>query len=163
MAEGCEGTPVVGQWGAGVSVQELSDAVRSYERRVATFAKISASDIQRMSGDPRSGYALMISNEAKREASREYEPVFQLSDRHLLAMVAKMVNRQAGTTLPESGYDLTYQALPLSAEERKALREELDWLLDRGAITEDEAQERLHAAGLVKSPHLHNSGDNRED
>jgi hypothetical protein len=161
-AENFEGTPVVGQWGAGVSVQELEEAVSKYERRVAAFAKISASDIQRMSGDPRSGYALMISNEAKREASREYEPVFRLADRQLLAMVATMVNRKTGSRLPESGYDLTYQALPLSAEERKALREELDWLLERSFITEDEAQERLHAAGLVKHPRP-NEGGNRED
>ncbi len=147
------GQPMIGQFAPGADIDEMTEAVERYERRVSAFAGVDASDILRVSGDPRSGYALSISREGKRDASRKLGPVFAEADVRFLRTLAVMVNAVSGRRdLPESGYTVRYTPLPLSAEERKALLDEVQALLDGGYIGRDEAQRRLYSAGLVESP-----------
>jgi len=143
------GGMTIGQWQPGADIGAMTDAVERYERRVAAFAGVSASDLLRVSGDPRSGYALMISREGKREASKRFEPVFRRSDEQLCRVIAVLVNRLSGTRLAEGGYRIGYQPVPLSADERKAEVDETLELLDRGMLTRVEAMMRVH--GITRS------------
>jgi hypothetical protein len=149
-----EGTPVTFQWGPGADIGAMSEAIQQYERRVASFAGIDGSDFVRMSGDPRSGYALLISRDGKRLASKQFEPVLQWSDTQLAELVAVLVNGNDKTQrgIAEDGYGVSYQALPLSADERRGVREEVDWLLEKGFIDQQLAQERLYRAGIIRRP-----------
>ncbi|MCB9681828.1 MAG: hypothetical protein H6733_10175 [Alphaproteobacteria bacterium] len=148
-AEGFDGQPSVGQWSPGAEIDKMSAAIEAYERRVSAFAGVSASDLLRVSGDPRSGYALSISREGKREASKQFEAVFGVADRQLCRVVACLTNGGLGLDIPEDGYDVAYQALPLSAEERRAVLDETTTMLDRGLIDQAQAQSRLREAGLI--------------
>lgn len=153
------GDPIqVGQWQPGADPKTMHEAVSMYEQRVAQFAGIDATDFLRMSGDPRSGYALAISREGKRRAAKKMEPVFQAADVELLSKVAATVNRFAGRELlPETGWSISYQALPPSLEERQAKQTLLFEQYERGlislaqlkaqldGISVDEATRRLEA------------------
>ena len=111
-SEAANGQPMIGQWQAGSDPDKILAAVSAYEARVATYAGISASDFIRQSGDPRSGYALSISREGKREASRKFEQIFARADAQLCRVVAVLLNRATGSSLPEHGYSVQYNALP---------------------------------------------------
>jgi hypothetical protein len=150
--DGFQGTPTTFQWGPGANVSEMAETVQMYERRVFAAGSTNGSDFVRMSGDPRSAYALAISREDRREASRAYEPTFGEADAELCAVIAVALNRLTGSSLPESGYQLTYPALPLSSTEKAAVRQEVFELLDRGLIDDDEARVRLFEAGIVRTP-----------
>jgi hypothetical protein len=149
---GFTGTPSTFQWGPGAEIDKMMDATERYERRVLSLAASAEAGILRKSGDPRSGYALAIDREQKREASRAYEPTFRAADLQLLTILAALVNKASGrTVVPETGYAITYQALALSKEERGAVLDEVERLLDRGLISREEAHTRLHNAGIVLS------------
>jgi hypothetical protein len=149
---GFTGTPTTFQWGPGAEIDKMMDVSDRYDCRVLGSAASAEAGILRKSGDPRSGYALAIDREQKREASRAYEPTFKAADLQLLTVIAASVNLAQGrVAVPESGYAITYQALPLSKEERKAVLDEVERLLDRGLISVEEAHTRLHNAGIVLS------------
>lgn len=115
--------PTAGQWSPSTSPAELEEAVSAYERRLATFAGLSPADLQRTSGDPRSGYALAVSREGQREAQRRFLPNAQRGDLELLTKSAALLNRARGTKLPEDGWSLTYESIPMSQDERTNLLE----------------------------------------
>lgn len=149
-AEG-SATPSLGQWGAGADVDAMAAAAERYDARVASSAAMAGSDLIRSTGDARSGYALAVSRESKREASARYEPVFGRSDAMLCRLVAVQLNahREPGEQLVEGGYRIRYEALPLSADERRSILDEVVELLDRGLISRQGAQRRLEGAGIV--------------
>ena len=55
-----------------------------------------------------------------------------------------MANRFLGTSLPESGYRIEYQAVPLAPEELKAQREDIIAKLGANLIGPVEAIQQLH-------------------
>jgi len=59
-------TPSVGQFQPGGDPVALLQAIESYSARLAQDAGVSGSDLQRMSADPRSGYAISLSNDGRR-------------------------------------------------------------------------------------------------
>ena len=127
--------PLIGQFQPGSDPEKLMTAIASYEYRVATAGGISPAEISRTSGDPRSGYALTVSRQGQREAQRKYAPIFRLYDEELLAKSAKMANRFLGFNLPELGYRVSYQSLPLSPAETAAMREDVVGKLAAGLIS----------------------------
>lgn len=150
-----EGQPLLGQWAPGGDPEVLARAIAGYERRVVTYIGLSPADVQRVSGDPRSGYALQITREAQREAQVRLEPTFARTDVQLLRCVAAMWNRWAEgagkSTIPEKGWRARYKALPLTVEERRELREEVEWLLSKGYIDDVEAFRRIEAPDLTRA------------
>ncbi len=114
----------VGQWDPGGDPVQVGEAIRAYSAGVGEDLGLSAGDIQRSHGDARSGYAIHIVNEGKREAQRRYEPQFRKADEQMMVVAAAMLNRATAAGLPESGWGITYRGLPLSLEERKARMEE---------------------------------------
>lgn len=124
-----------GQWQAGGDVEKTLEAITTFERRLATLAGINPADVQKMSGDPRSGYAISISRSSLREAQAQYSPSFRIADLQTIEITARMLNAFTGTSYPESGYQIDYYELPKSPEELKAEREQRNDLMDRGLLS----------------------------
>jgi hypothetical protein len=136
--------PQIGQYQAGGDVSQMLEAITVYERRLATYMGINPADVQKMSGDPRSGYAISISRSSLREAQRKYAPSFRRADIETLEISAKIANRYLGTSYPESGYRIEYHAIPLSPQESKEQRENMLALLQAGLISKVDAVMILH-------------------
>lgn len=111
------GQPVIGQFQAGGDPEELLRAIQSYGRQVGVDAGIDDADLQKTSGDVRSGYAISLSKEGKRRQQERYEEPFRFSDEMLMATDAVLMNRATGSDLPEDGYGVIYTPIPPSAEE----------------------------------------------
>lgn len=138
-----QGGAQVGQWEAPTEPDKLLEAIQGYERRLATSAGISPSDFQRLSGDPRSGYALSISRDGKRGAAKRYEPAARAGDVALLSTIARIWNLTQQDDLATTGWSVAYHALPPSADEVAARRQHVLELLREGLITRAEARARL--------------------
>ena len=135
--------PQFGQYQAGGDVESMLSAITTYERRLATLAGINPADVQKMSGDPRSGYAIAISRSSLREAQAEYTPSFRIADNATVEISAKMLNRFEQTSYPEQGYQINYYELPQSPEELKAEREERNDLMDKNLLSSVQAVMRM--------------------
>lgn len=136
--------PQLGQFAPGSDVSKMLEAISSYEQRVAEFAGVSPADLQRLGGTARSGYAISITNSGKREAQRKFEPMFRSGDLELLSISAKMLNRMAGLSVPEKGYTIRYQSIPLSEQERDGLRKDLIEKVQAGIMSKVDAYMELH-------------------
>jgi len=145
QSEDMAGQAMVGQWAAGADPEQLQRSIVAFERRVAAYAGLSGSDILRQSGDPRSGYAISVSRAAQREAQRRWEPMFRAGDLRLLTICAALLNRAHGSTLPESGYRIGYEGVPLSAEEKRGQRDHISAMLSLGLMDKIDAYQMLHA------------------
>lgn len=140
--------PQVGQWEAGADLESFLRAVDQYATRLALDAGVPPSDIQRLGGTARSGYAIALSNDGKRIAQRKFAPAFRRSDQDFLSLAAVMLNRFAGASLPEEGYTVVYQEIPLSPQELEAKRAHVLELLDRGMMSPIDAY-RAFRPGLT--------------
>lgn len=134
-----EQQPVIGQWQAGADVASLEATIAAFANRLAQDAGVSPADIQRMGGTARSGYAIALSNEGKREAQRSYAQSFRASDEQLVMTAAILLNRATGTQYAEGGYSVQYRSIPLSGAELDARRKHALELLDAGLMTRVEA------------------------
>lgn len=144
-----------GQFASGSDPLALAEALMIYEQRLASYVGITDPEFIRRGGDPRSGYALMISRDGQRAASRKFEPQFRVADEELLAKCAALLNRHGESVgwlddsevvpeLPETGWRIRYLGLPLTPDEQRARREEVLALLDRGLISRTRAYAILH-------------------
>lgn len=100
--------PQVGQFEPGADVTTLGEYLAARTAQLGQQMGVDASDLVRTSGDPRSGYALAISQEAKRQAQVTYKPQFERSDKELIALTATLLNRATGSSFPEDGYSIDY-------------------------------------------------------
>lgn len=136
------GQPQIGQWAETADPQKMIETIGQYERRLAAMAGINPADQMRMSGDPRSGYAIAVSRDAQREVAKRIEPVFQVADEDLIGKSAAMLRIAGGESYPESGYTVTYQGVPLSLDERRAHLDELQTEIDLGLLSVVSAYQR---------------------
>jgi hypothetical protein len=161
-----ESQPVqVGQWKPGGDPLQLEEAITAYACRLATDAGISSSDLQKMTGDPRSGLAISLSEGGKRAAQRRFAPAFSDGDRRLIATSAAVRNGAIRTTAPEGGYAVVYQAIPMSPDELSAHREHVLELLDRGLIGPVQAYQEM-SPGITEAQarqDLEDIADQRRD
>jgi hypothetical protein len=100
--------PQVGQFDPGADVKVLGEYLAARTAQLGQQMGVDASDLVRTSGDPRSGYALAISQEAKRQAQVTYKPQFERSDQETIALTAILLNRATGSSFPESDYSIRY-------------------------------------------------------
>lgn len=127
------GQGILSQFSAGADPGVIADALGIFERRVAAFAGISPADVQRIAGDPRSGFAIALNVDAKRESQRRYEPAFRPADLDFMRATAIVANAAMGADVfPSEGYRVQYAGLPPTPEERREERDHLTTLLDRG-------------------------------
>jgi hypothetical protein len=134
-----EQQPVIGQWQAGCDVTQLENTISAFANRLAQDAGVSPADIQRMGGTARSGYAIALSNEGKRDAQRVYAQSFRASDELLVMTAAILANRAMGSQFPEGGYSVQYRSIPLSGAELDGRRKHALELLDAGLMTRIDA------------------------
>ena len=120
-----QGQPLVGSFSIPTDPHALLESISKYEMRVGLAAGLSPSELSRTNGDPRSGYALAVSKSGQREAQKKFAPVFRLGDEELLAKTAMLANRFLNTSLPESGYRVSYHSMPLTPDEMRAQREDI--------------------------------------
>tara|TARA_Y100001973_G_scaffold5278_1_gene7428 strand:- start:3147 stop:4601 length:1455 start_codon:yes stop_codon:yes gene_type:complete len=122
----------------------LMSVIASFERTLVSAAGVSAADFARISGDPRSGYSLSITRAALREQQRKIEPQLtgdgETGDTGLFRLCAIMLNRWAESqgmagTLPESGYSIDYQGVPMSTAEKEAQRRALLEMIAAGLMS----------------------------
>lgn len=133
------GQPIIGQWEPGGDPAVIIEAIMQYERRLASFAGIAGSDLIRSSGDPRSGFAVHVSRSAVREQMRRIEPLLRRADQELLRKTAALLSRATGRAYPESGYEIVYQGVPESPEEREARERSVSMRLREGLTDRIEA------------------------
>ena len=136
--------PQIGQWAAGASADDLLEAISAFEHRVAEYAGVSPADLQRLGGTARSGYAIAISNQGRRDAQKRFEPQFREGDRQLLKLSAILYNRATGSSVPEDGYTIRYQSIPLSDTERETARKDILEKIAAGLMSKVDAYIELH-------------------
>lgn len=144
--------PQIGQWQAGSDPASLVETISQYERRLLSMAGVNPADLQRASGDPKSGYALAITREAQRAAQRQYEGQFRIGDLEFLRKSAALLSRALEVDLPEGPFSIQYQSIPQSAEEEQAQREWVQFLLASGLITRERAFNELFPAEQFNDP-----------
>ena len=145
-----EQQPMVGQFNAGSDPKELGEAISEFELRLAEYAGLPASDIQRVRGAARSGYSIALSQEGRREAQKQYRPQFETGDRQLINLTAIMLNRATGSSYPEGGYSIAYQSIPQSKSEAEAQRASLDYQLKNGLIGPIDIYQALHPESTIE-------------
>ena len=140
-----DGQPMVGQFNPSADLDTMLTSIMQYEHRVAAWAGISAADLQRQaSGTARSGYALSVTNSAKREAQRKYAGVFRAGMTALIEISAILLNSAEGLALPEEGYSIRFESIPKSADEMKAARENVLALMEAGLMDKLSAYQALN-------------------
>lgn len=139
-----EGQPTVGTFPVAVTPEDFQASIGRYERHVAAAAGLEPSDVMRMSGDPRSGYALAISRSGQRLQQRKHEEMFRRGDQGLLTISAAIANRSGLGSFPETGWRLEYRALPKTPEEAKAESEHLNAEVEAGMMHVVESYMRRH-------------------
>lgn len=144
--------PQIGSWEPGA---EMSEAVTYMQARMAQAAHaegVSPAELQRLSGDATSGYAMSLTNAGKRAAQRRFGPQFRARDESLLCKSAAILNRDAeampnrdgaSPPYPEDGYRVAYTSIPLSPDEEEAIRAEVDWEIAHGYISPAQGLQRL--------------------
>jgi hypothetical protein len=131
--------PMISQFQAGADVEKIESTIAAIAHRLATDAGLSPSELQRVSGSAKSGYAISLSNEGKRTAQRKYILQFQSADEELIALSAILLNRATGTAYPESNYRIHYREIPLSPEELQARRTHVMEMMSAGLMDRVEA------------------------
>jgi len=134
-----EAQPIVSQFQTAGDVEGTQRALESYATRLGQDAGLPQSDVQRLGGTARSGYAIAMSNEGKRAAQRHFGPQFGPSDAQLVALSAMLLNRETGTRYPEKDYSVVYREIPLSPQELDSRRKHAIELMDRRLMSDVQA------------------------
>lgn len=140
--EGSTAPPQLASWDE-EDPRVVLTAIEGYLAQAAHAEGVSPAELQRISGDATSGYALSLTNAGKRAAQRRFGPQFKIRDESLLCKSAAIVNRVTGSSYPEDDYRVAYTSIPLSPEEERAIREQADWELAHGFISDAQALCRL--------------------
>lgn len=104
-----DGQPQAGAFDEPTDPAKVAESIISYERRLHSRAGLDPSDVQRISGDPRSGYALEISSKSKEQSAMKFAPVFARGDAEVVTIAAVLINRAIGAPLlPEKGWSVEH-------------------------------------------------------
>lgn len=107
IPEDSSATPVIGQWAPAADPLKVAEAISIYERRIANLAEIDPSSIQRVSGDPRSGYAISVSSAAAVKAQMRFEPTARRGDLDALRIAAAVLGSARGVKYPGNPKEYT--------------------------------------------------------
>ena len=140
------GQPVIGQFQAGGDEEKIMKFITLYERKLAQSGGISPASVQKISGDPRSGFAIAMSKSDQRDAQRRFSVSQRRGDLNTLRLSAIISNRFLGYNFPEEigAYRVEYTAIPLSKEEAEGIRRDLIEKMDAGLISKIDAIRMLY-------------------
>lgn len=108
--------PQVGSFPPGADPLAVAQSIELFERRIVGLAGLDSAAVSRKEGDPRSGYALAVSDNAKTELRKRYAPAFRRGDLQALRVAAVVLGSLTGETYPETGYGIEYGPPPLPVE-----------------------------------------------
>ena len=129
--------------GPGANLVDLSNYKNQSVMELHTADGLQPTDATRQSANPTSGAALEISARSKRELAQQVEPWFRMADIEAIRHYAWLLSSEDRPT-PADGYGITYQTIPLTPTEQADLREDLDWELSHGQISEVDVYCRRH-------------------
>lgn len=118
--------------------ESLARTVAMLERAVSDFdgLGLSAANLLRDSSNPWSAAALSITRDDKRRAQAKYGPFLARGDRELLAKIGAVTNAAVQRiVLPEDGWHIEYQSVPLGRDEADALRTHHGELIAAGRMS----------------------------
>lgn len=136
--------PMITQIGPGANLPILTDYATLQQNRLAVAAGLSPTDITRTGGNPTSGAALAISDAGRRRFSSRVAPLFRRADIERLRKIASMLKNVGIYKGPTAGWTVKYPEIELSPEERAAVREDTDWQVSKGYLTDTEAYQRYN-------------------
>ncbi len=139
-----DGQPFVKEIGPGANLESVANFARDYEMKIATRFGLMGSDVTRQHANPTSGAALTISNQQKREVMDQVREIFRAGDLEAIRKSAALVRLAGLATTPETGHTISYHAIPKSAEEKKAERDDLDWQVENDFLSPFEAYQKQH-------------------
>ena len=152
-SDGFDGQPHLFQFDAGADTGDLMSTIAQYERGLVAAAGVPAADFQRISGDPKSGYAISLTREGLREMQRRVQPQL-MGDGHdgdtgLMRLCAIMLNRHAEAVgeplnLPATGYAVEYQGIPETLAELEQKRKNVLELMGAGLMSRVDAYQELN-------------------
>jgi len=134
-----DGEPKIHQDATNADPHSLQESIAAYERAKVALAGLNPADVSRVSGDPRSGYALAITRDGQREAQRRYAPVFRRGDEGLCGIVARLLG-----DLPATGWRVSYDPIPLTTSELLEVQRYVSAEIQAGRMTQLQAYMLLH-------------------
>ncbi|MEM6931852.1 MAG: hypothetical protein AAF602_33275, partial [Myxococcota bacterium] len=143
-------TPFVHEISASDNLPAIQEFAEAYEMRQAVRFGINPSDMSRMSANPSSAAALMVSNEGKREFSHQVAPVFRRADLELIRNAAVVLRAGAIGDYPEEGYSIRYHEIPRSPQEVADERDDLAWKQERGLMSQVDVYRQLNPGTSVE-------------
>jgi len=139
------GQPIISQFPSNADPEKLMNLITTYERKLAQMqGGINPASVQKVSGDPRSGYAISMSKSDQRDTQRKSIPSMSRGDHNTLQIAAMICNRFLGKNFPEDGYQVQYHSIPLSKEELASQRQDLMEKMEAGLITKIDAIQTLY-------------------
>ena len=134
----------LGQFQASMDPLKGQEALTIFERSLATYAGLNPADLQVSS--PQSGYAIVVSREGQRKATKLIEVSLRMSDQLLLSRAAQLSNFYLNTSIPEDprAFLIEYRALKPTDQERKLKAEAIKTELDMGVLNKMQAVKMLH-------------------
>ena len=139
-----DANPILGQFNAGADPVALGEAIRAYAADLSMDFGISETDLARLGGSPRSGYAISLSREGVRGAQRRAEPQFRRGDIETLSKISAFTNAATGGRLPESGWMVSYPGVPLSTDEKAQAVNEWKSLAEMGVASQVDLYMLIH-------------------
>lgn len=126
--------------------RSMGEAIADYLRGAAVEAGLSPSDVHLEGGVGMSGYAISVSRDGIRRATKRQMPAARLADQQILATAARLCNAREGTRYPEhpEDYSVSYAQIGKSPEEVSHEIAEVEKLIEMGLATEVDAMLRLH-------------------
>jgi hypothetical protein len=134
-----DASPSIHQDATNADPEALQRAIQAYELSKVGLAGLNPADVMRVSGDPRSGYAMAITRDGQREAQRRYAPAFRLADQHLCRVAAALLGG-----LPVDGWRVSYEDIPLTVGEQIELQRFVDAEVTAGRMSALEAYAAMH-------------------
>jgi hypothetical protein len=104
--------PQIGSFAPGSDPLAVANAIKVYEGRVTALADVDPANLQKVSGDPRSGYAISVSQNSAERARMRFRPQFLRGDLETLRVSAAVLGSRLGVSLPGTGYTIEYGPLP---------------------------------------------------
>lgn len=138
------GQPQIGQFLTSADPVAMESVISAAANRVAVEAGLPPTDIQRMGGTARSGYAISLSNESKRVTARRYAPAFRGPDSRMIAKLAALWSARTGQSLPDGAWDIEYQDLPLSPDELRERRANVIESIGAGLLSRSDGYMELN-------------------
>lgn len=122
--------------GPGANLEMLLTYAQAYELNQLVRLGINPTDITRTNNTPTTGAAIYLSNGVKRELQRKLAPLFRRADQDTIRAAAAVARHYRLGDWPDDGYSVTYASIRLAPQEEASLREQLDWMVEHGLISE---------------------------